>query len=123
MTDLLLAAQRILDENNYTTSDCSLTNLEYIIKNAVDYINLAVGTSISFTPAAGAATLTATDSQIYTVKAATILMLRAYLDRGPNTSVAAISVSSLIGDPQYNFYTETLKQAIARLTGRSFEAV
>lgn len=117
MTDVLLIAQRILDENNYTASDISLLNLEYIIKNATDYINLDADTTISFVPAAGAATLTASDGEIIATKAGSLLMLRGYLDRGPNTAISSLSVSSLINDPQYAFWSDLFKGALAKLKG------
>ena len=117
MTSVLLIAQRILDENNYTVANISLLNMEYIIKNATDYINLDAGTSISFTPAAGAATLTASDGEIIATKAGALLMLRGHLDRGPNTAVSSLSVSSLIGDPQYAFWSDLFKRALVKLKG------
>jgi hypothetical protein len=124
MTTVTDIAQRILDENNYTVGDFgSLTNVEYLVKNAVDYVNLMADVNISFTPVAGSEDLTASDSEIITVKFATVLLLRAYHDRGPNTSVAGLAVTSLVGDPQYSFYSQALKLALDRLMGRSFEAV
>ena len=123
MTVVTTIAQRILDENNYTVADISLTNPEYVIKNAVDYVNAVAGTSISFTPAAGAASLTADDDEIVTVKFASVLLLRTYHDRGPNTSVAGLSVTSLIGDPQFTLFRELLNPLLRRLMGVAFEAV
>jgi hypothetical protein len=121
MTVITDIAQRILDENNYTVSDISLTNLEYIIKNAVDHINAQAGTNISFTPAAGAASLIASDIEIITTKNLSTLLLRAYVDRGPNTSVGGLSVTTVANDPQYNIFMELVKDDIIRLRGRSFE--
>ena len=124
MTVVTTIAQRILDENNYTVDTISLVNLEYVIDNAIDYVNLVAERSIAdLSGVAEAKSLTGTDGEIYAVKAATVLMLRAYCDRGPNTSVHGLSITSLTGDPQYTFYRDTLQLALARLTGRSFEAV
>ena len=118
MTAIALIAQRILDENRYAApGHITLTNMEYIIKNAVDYINLQAGTSISFTPLAGAATLTAADGEIITVKAGSLLMLKAYLDRGPNASITGISISTLIADPQYAFWSKAFEACIEKLKG------
>jgi hypothetical protein len=118
LTAIALIAQRILDENHYAApSNISLTNMEYLVKNATDYINLQAGTSISFTPAAGAATLTALDGEIIATKAGSLLMLKAYVDRGPNVSITGISVSTLINDPQYAFWSELFKNAIEKLKG------
>ena len=114
MTTITTIAQRVLDENNYTAPSTTIT--EYLSKNAVDYINLMAGTTISFVPAAGAASLTATDSELVVVKFTTILLLRAYHDRGPNTAIASLSVTSLIGDPQYAFYTSQLDGMVEKLS-------
>jgi len=124
MTTVALIAQRILDENNYSSGaggDITTTNMEYLIKNAVDHINLVAGTSISFTPAAGVASLTASDSEILVVKGLSLIWLRCYLDRGPNTAVSAISVSAVTNDPQYNVFMQFVREGIDRLRGRSFE--
>jgi len=124
MTTVALIAQRILDENNYSAGaagDITLTNMEYIIKNAVDQINLHAGTSISFTPAAGAASLTATDDEIIVVKDLSVARLRTYLDRGPNVGVSSLSVTATTNDPQYNMLMQSVRDGIDRLRGRSFE--
>jgi hypothetical protein len=119
MTTVTTIAQRILDENNYTTPTTTIT--EYLIKNAVDYINMMAGTSISFTPAAGAASLTADDDEIVVTKSLSVLLLRAYHDRGPNAGIGGLSVTSLVGDPQYSVYLKMIDAGIAQLCGRSFK--
>lgn len=106
-------AQRILDENNYTVSDISIANLEYLIDNAADYINLMAGTAIA--DIAGG-TLTGTENEIIVVKSLSTLMLRAYLDRGPNTAVSSLSVTSVLADPQYALFTKIVDAGIAKLT-------
>ena len=122
MTAITTIAQRIIDENNYAApGDITLTNMEYLIKNACDYINLQAGTTITFTPAAGVATLTATDAQIPVIKLLSALYLRAYKDRGPNASIGSISVSSIRGDPQFTIFWKQVEDGISRLRGRSFE--
>ena len=48
MVTVTTIAQRLLDENNYTPGDhISTTNFEYLIDNAIDYINAEAGTSIA----------------------------------------------------------------------------
>ncbi len=121
MTTITDVAQRILDENKYTANDISTTNLEYLIKNAVDYINMMAGTSISFTPVAGSEDLTASDSELVVVKTLSALMIRAYKDRGPQTGTAGLSVTAVISDPQYRLFTKIVNQGINMLRGRSFE--
>jgi hypothetical protein len=115
MTAIPLIAQRILDENSYTVADITLLNCEYLIENATHYINLQAGTTITFTPAAGAATLTASDGEIITTKILSTLMVKAFKDRGPNTTVSSISINTLITDPQYALYSKMFEEAIARL--------
>ena len=115
-------ATQILNENNYTTSDITATNLEYLIDNAIDYVNMETSTSIAdLSGSAGTKSIIGTESEIVTVKCATVLMLRAYKDRGPNTALGNLAVSSLISDPQYSFFTEMLKNSLNRLRGRSIE--
>lgn len=118
MTTITDVAQRILDENNYT--DPSTTIVEYLIKNAVDHINLMAGTSISFTPVAGSEDLTASDSEIIVVKTLSALMIRAYKDKGPQVGVAGMSVVAVVSDPQYRLFSKIVNQGINRLRGRSF---
>ena len=115
MTTITNIAQRILDENNYTTSDISIINLEYLIKNVCDEINSECGTSITFTPGSGTESLTATDAEIVAIKLGAVLYLRAYKDRGPNTAIASLSVSSLTNDPQYSFFSKRFEKALERL--------
>lgn len=120
MTTIVTIAQRLLDENNYTVSDISLTNMEYLIKNAVDHINSETGRSISFTPSAGTASLIASDAEIVTTKNLSVLLLRSYVDRGPNTVISNLSVSAVTNDPQYNVFMQLINTEIMRLRGRSF---
>ena len=115
-------AQQILDENNYTEADISKTNLEYLIDNAIDYINLVAGTSIAdLSGTAGSKSLTATENEIVAIKLLTVLLLRAYKDRGPNASVAGLNVSAVINDPQYTLFKELFDLAVARLRGKYFK--
>jgi hypothetical protein len=121
LTVITDVAQRILDENGYTVSDISLLNAEYLVKNAVDYINLQAGTSIAFVPVAGSENLSASDSEIAVVKPLSALLVRAYVDRGPNTAVSSISASTVTNDPQYTLFMQLVNDGISRLRGRSFD--
>jgi len=115
-------AQRILDENNWVVSDISLTNLEYVIDNAIDYINMEAGTSIAdLSGAADSKSLTGTDSEIAVVKLLSVLMVRAYKDRGPQVTTGTMGVQAVISDPQYHLFTKLVTRGINRLSGRSFE--
>lgn len=109
-------AQSILDENNYTVADISLVNLAALIDNAINYVNLRAGLSMSPT-AGGVATLTGNQSVV--VKLLSTLMLRAYLDRGPNTGLGGMSVNSIITDPQYALYSAMIEAGILALIGTS----
>jgi hypothetical protein len=123
MTTILLVAQEILDESGFSLSGSggSLTNIEYLIKTAVDYVNMETGANISFTPAAGVASLTASDPEIVAVKITSNLLLRARNEKGPNFSVSSISVSQITGDPHFTVYMKLLDKAVDRLRGRSFQ--
>jgi len=49
------------------------------------------------------------------VKMLTALLIRAYLDRGPNVSLGSISITSVLTDPQYNLFTDMVTKAIEQL--------
>jgi len=122
LTVITTIAQRILDENNWVVSDISLTNLEYVIDNAIDYINMEAGTSIAdLSGAADSKSLTGTDSEIAVVKLLSVLMVRAYKDRGPQVTTGTMGVQAVISDPQYHLFTKLVTRGINRLSGRSFE--
>lgn len=111
-------AQRVLDENNYTGP--SKTIVEYLIDNAIDYVNLMASTSIAdLAGSAEAKSLTATEDQIIVVKTLSALMIRAYKDRGPNTAIAGLSVTSVLADPQYSLFKEIIDKGIQRLQASS----
>lgn len=117
-------AQNILDENNYTTSEISLANTEQLIDNSINYVNLQTNSSIAaMAGSAGSKTGTATRTQTVIIKALATLMIRAYLDRGPQVSLSGLSVSAVISDPQYSLYAETIKSGIAKLYALSKENV
>lgn len=116
-----VTAQRVLDENNYTVSDISLTNLEYLIDNVIDYINLETGLSISnLSGTAGSKSVTVTSGQSPIIKLLSALMIRAYKDRGPQSSIAGFSVVAVLADPQYQLFKELTDKGINRLRGHSF---
>ena len=124
MATISNVAQRILDENNYTTSDCNLTNTEYLIDNAVDYVNLQAGTSIAdLAGSAESKTLTGTEDEIAIVKVLSSLLLRAYVDKGPNIGVSAVSVAEVTSDPHYRVFMKLFNQGLNRLRGRSIDRV
>jgi len=118
-----ITAQNILDENNWdSTDDISLANCERLIDDSIDYINLMAGLSISnMSGAAGSKTVTVTSGQSAVIKPLASLMVRAYLDKGPNMAVSPISINTLISDPHYNLFMKLLNKGINRLRGRSFE--
>ena len=113
-----ITAALLMAENNYTTSDITAANLEYIIDNAINHVNLAAGTDISnmTSPGTGTGTVSMTGDESAAVKALSILMLKAYLDRGPNTQIGGLNVSTLIADPQYDLYSKLYTEAITKLT-------
>ena len=115
-----ITAQNILDENNYTITDISLVNAESLIDNAINYVNLRAGLSMSaMSGTAGSKTASLTGNQSVIVKLLSTLMVRAYVDRGPNTTVGGLSVTSIINDPQYALYSTMIEAGILSLTGTS----
>ena len=109
-------AQRILDENDYTTSDISTTKLEYLIDNAIDYINAQTGLSISnLSGSAGSKTLTYTSPQHIAIKALTNLMLKAYLEKGSQVGIGGVNISYLQSDPDYKLSFQLFNGILNRL--------
>ena len=123
MTTVSNIATQILNENNYTTADISLTNLEYLIQNAIDYVNMEAGTNIADLSAdvAGSKSITGTKSEIFTVKTLTVLLIRVYKDRGPTPTLQGLTVANIITDPQYSLFKELTDKMIARLCGMDFK--
>lgn len=119
-----ITAQQILDENNYTESQITKTNLEYLIDNTINWVNLMAGTSIdNMTGTAESKTVTVTSNQAAVLKFLIPLVLRAYLDRGPSASVGNTSISIVAVDPQTGQLRPMYKMALQMLRGRSFERV
>ena len=118
-------AQRILDETRYTTSDVSsLTKLEYMIDNAIDTVNLRAGTSIAdLAGAAESKSITGSESEILVVKELTVLLIRVLKDRGPHVAPTGLSPSTVLADPQYDYYSKAIREDIKRLCGRSTDRV
>lgn len=116
MTTIANIATRILAETGYTVGDISLTNLEYLIDNAIDYVNLHAGLSIAdLAGSAESKSLTGTDGQIFAVKALSELMLRAYKDKGPNIGLGGLNITSTTSDPHYILETKLVNDVIERL--------
>ena len=119
-----ITAQLILDENNYTDDDITLTNLEYLIDNAINYVNLQTGLSISnLSGTAESKTVTVTSNESTVIKSLAVLMIRAYKDRGPQVGIQGLSVSTVIADPQYSLFMKVVDDGIKRLCGQSFDRV
>lgn len=117
---MAITAQRILDENNWLTTDITLVNCEYLIDNAINYINLETGLSMSnLTGVAGAQTVTLTNPQETAVKMLSALLVRAYLDKGSSVNIQSIGVATIISDPHFRVFQQLLKKSISRLKGRS----
>lgn len=115
-------ATEVLAEENLTVSDISLENLEKLIDRAIDTVNLRAGTSIAdLSGSAEAKSITGSESEILVVKEVTSLVLRAYKEKGPNTAISGQSVSAIISDPHYEYYSKAVLEDINRLRGRSFK--
>ena len=105
-------AQQILDENRWVIGDISIVNVQSLVDNASHFINLMAGTTI---PNIVGDALVASDNELTVVKMLTALLIRAYLDRGPNVSLGSISITSVLTDPQYNLFTDMVTKAIEQL--------
>jgi len=114
-----ITAQQILDENKWTETQISITNLEYLIDNAINYVNAETGLSIS-NLSGSPGSVTVTSSQDYVIKALSAVLVRAYLEKGPNVAVNAMNMSKISTDPHYKVMMWLIKSGINRLRGRSF---
>jgi len=111
-----ITAQNILDENGYTTSDISLINCERLIDNAIDYINLMSDRNISnLAGTEGSKTVNVNSEEAPIIKFLAGLLVRAYKDKGPNTAISGLSVTTLIQDPQYDLLKGAVEKGIQRL--------
>lgn len=119
---VVITAQQILDENGWLVTDIAIVNLEYLIDNAINYINLETGLSMSnLTGVTPNMAVTLTSAQEVVVKMLSALLVRAYLDKGPNVAVQSINVTSIISDPHYRIFMKLINKGIKRLRGTSFE--
>ena len=115
-----ITADLMQSRTGYGDTYITNTNLEYLIDDAIDYVNLEAGTSISNL---AASTVTVTASQAAVLIPLIKLLMRAYKDKGPTSNISSMSVSAVINDPQYKLNMYLLKKGIDRLRGRSFERV
>jgi len=116
-----ITAAQMHSETGYSISDITVTNLEYLIDNAIDYVNAECGTSISSMAGGPPKTVTVTAGQSAALKPLIVLMMRAYKDRGPTVGVPGLNVTEVISDPQYKLHIMLWKSSLKRLRGRSFE--
>ena len=111
-----VTAQQIMTQNNYSVSDLALATLEPMINNVINYVNLEANTTISLmSGTAESKIVTLTRSEASTVKTLSALVIRAYLDRGPNVAIQGQSIGQIITDPQYSLLSELVTAGIARL--------
>ena len=110
-------AQNILDENNYTATECGLTDLEGLMDLAISYVNSQAFQSIAaLTGVPGAKTTGAlTDAQLSAFYPLVVILLRAHVDRGPNVGVGGLNVSTVIADPQFSTYKSMFDAAVTEL--------
>jgi len=84
-------------------------------------VNLSAGTSIAdLDGTAETKKLVGTENEISIVKALSVLMLRAYKDRGPQVGIAGLTVTAVITDPQYSLLFFFIDKGISRLRGKTF---
>lgn len=110
--------------NNYT--DMSNETIELFMDGMISHINSLTGASIAhfrddIVNAAGSKVVSITDAQESAFLSGAALMLRAYNDKGPTTSVGALNVTQITTDPHYKVWNRMLSQAVNVLRGRSFE--
>lgn len=115
-TNVTVTAALVLAENNYVVGDCTAVNTEYLIDNAINYINMQANTTIpALSGAAGSKTGSADRNEATIIKSLSALMIKAYKDRGPNVSIGAITAATVLNDPQYALHADIIKAGISRL--------
>lgn len=115
-TTVYITAQNILDEAKWTTDECPLDDLEALMDNAVNYMNAQANLNIP--PLSGASesmTASMSRSEAPTFKAIVTLLIRSRIDRGPNTGVSSLSITTTIADPQYTVYKDMIETGLNRL--------
>lgn len=123
-----ITGTQILAQTDYVDTDIHATDgikrVEYMIEDAMDYVNLHAGTSIG--PMTGVTpnkTVTVTGAQSAVLKPLIHLMIKAYMEKGPSANVGDVNITILLNDPRWALYKPMIKQGINRLMGRSFERV
>ncbi len=124
-----ITAAKVLGRYNYETTDfdpdedetTSLTNVEYIIDDVIDFINAEAGTSMSnMAGVAGSKTVTVTGAQNAAIKMVLPVVLK---ETKYKTSVSSglgpASMSESVGS-QDRIFRDMFWRAISRLRGRSF---
>jgi len=124
-----ITAAKVLGRYNYETTDfdpdedetTSLTNVEYIIDDVIDFINAEAGTSMSnMAGVAGSKTVTVTGAQNAAIKMVLPVVLK---ETKYKTSVSSVlgpaSMSESVGS-QDRIFRDMFWRAISRLRGRSF---
>lgn len=119
-----ITAQQVLDENGWDTDDISLETLEYLIDNAINYVNLETGLSITnLAGVAASKSTTVTNDQDVVVKMVAGILVRAFKDKGPNVGISALNMSMISTDPHYRIFMQFIRMGLQRLRGRSFDRV
>jgi len=111
-------AQNVLDENDYSTDDISLANVEREVNNAIHYVELETGLALSDM---ATQTVTLTDAQEVVVKLLAGLLIQARKDEGTVTTTGGVNIQSVLNSPRYALKNKLVNMGINRLRGRSFE--
>ena len=129
MTTVSNIATRILDENGWQLTDLpknssgstyTATQLEYLIDNAIQYINIELtpeedGPISVLSGTAGSKSLSGSQAEVFCVKQAVSLMIRAIINKGANVSLADMSISHMTTDPHYTNTKRMLDRCISKL--------
>jgi hypothetical protein len=115
-------ADRILKETGYefsvvdSTEVTALTIVEYLIDDAIDYINAECGTAIAdLTGAAGSKSLVGEEDEVAAVKLLSKLYLKARQEKGESVSIGSLSASTSSSDSYLKVYGERLDKLLMNL--------
>jgi hypothetical protein len=119
VTTITNIAQTILNENGYEVDDLSpltLTILENKIDDAIDYVNLMAGTSITeLDGTAGTKSFIYVKGENVPVKQLVNLMLKAYKEKGTQGGLGPLNVSYVQANPDYHLSWMLVEKSIERL--------
>jgi len=122
MVTVATIADRILKETGYeysvvhSTELTALTIVEYLIDDAIDYINAECGTAIAdLSGAAGTKSLVGEEDEVAAVKLLSKLYLKARQEKGESVGIGPLSATTTSSSSYLTVYGERLNMLLTKL--------